>query len=393
MKKLKYIFAVAMLVAVATPASSQVTRRTTEKKKKDETVAGVTQRMRDFYKKPEVSDASKMWERIIYRQLDLSKPENLALYYPDEPTEGQESLFRIILRVVCNGQVPAYEYLDGREVFSDQYKIKVNEMLDRFHVIYSMGKGSTDRNPRYVIEESDVPSNEVQSYYAIERYEFNSLENRVQKEIQAICPVLHRVDDYGGEPIKYPMFWVKLDDLRPYMAQQSIFVDDDNNLKKYNYDDYFQLAMYKGDIYKTRNLRNLSLMQMYPDPDDLQHARDSIENRLRAFDRNLWVPTREELEERAAAEEEARLKAEGQSDDVVVNDRGGDSDDTEETVTTAPAKNKRSVARKKTTTTKKTATKKKSSSSAKKKTSSKKKKSSGGSSGSSGAVRSVRRTR
>ena len=36
-------------------------------------------------------------------------------------------------------------------------------------------------------------------------------------------------------------------------------------------------------------------MQMFPDPDDLKHAQDSIENRLRAFDRNLWVPTREEM--------------------------------------------------------------------------------------------------
>ena len=51
-------------------------------------------------------------------------------------TRRPESLFRIILRVVCNGQVPAYEYLDGREVFTDQYKIKVGEMLDRFHIIY-----------------------------------------------------------------------------------------------------------------------------------------------------------------------------------------------------------------------------------------------------------------
>lgn len=86
-----------------------------------------------------------------------------------------------------------------------------------------------------------MPTNEVLSFYAIERYEFNSLENRVTKQIQALCPVLHRVDDYGGEPIKYPMFWVKLDQLRPYLAQQSIFVDDDNNLAKYNYDDYSSL--------------------------------------------------------------------------------------------------------------------------------------------------------
>ena len=386
MKKLRYIFAVALLAGLSLQAGAQVTRKT-DRTKKDETAAGVTQRMRDFYEKPEVSDASKMWERIIYRQLDLTQPQNLALYYPDEPVDGQESLFRIILRVVCNGQVPAYEYLDGREVFTDQYKIKVGEMLDRFHIIYTTGRGSTEKNPKYVIEDSDVPTNEVLSFYAIECYEFNSLENRVTKQIQALCPVLHRVDDYGGEPIKYPMFWVKLDQLRPYLAQQSIFVDDDNNLAKYNYDDYFQLGMYKGDIYKTRNLRNLSLMQMFPDPDDLKHAQDSIENRLRAFDRNLWVPTREELAERQEAEEAARLKAEGLSDDVVVSERGGDTDEVEEeTSTVTTPKNKRSVRQKKSTTTKKKTEKKPE----KKKTTKKKKPSS---SSSSGAVRSVRRTK
>ena len=184
------------------------------------------------------------------------------------------------------------------------------------------------------------------------------------------------------------MFWVKLDQLRPYLAQQSIFVDDDNNLAKYNYDDYFQLGMYKGDIYKTRNLRNLSLMQMFPDPDDLKHAQDSIENRLRAFDRNLWVPTREELAERQEAEEAARLKAEGLSDDVVVSERGSDTDEVEEeTSTVTTPKNKRSVRQKKSTTTKKKTEKKKPE---KKKTTKKKKPSS---SSSSGAVRSVRRTK
>ena len=127
------------------------------------------------------------------------------------------------------------------------------------------------------------------------------------------------------------------------------FVDDYNNLAKYNYDDYFQLGMYKGDIYKTRNLRNLTLMQMYPDPDDLKHAQDSIEARLRAFDRNLWVPTREELAERAALEEEARLKAEGKDEGVEVKDRGdvaSDEVDEDEAVVAEP-KNKRSSRNKK----------------------------------------------
>ena len=35
-------------------------------------------------------------------------------------------------------------------------------------------------------------------------------------------------------------------------------------------------------------------MQMFPDPDDLRAAQDSIDYRLRNFGGNLWVPSREE---------------------------------------------------------------------------------------------------
>lgn len=125
-----------------------------------------------------------------------------------------------------------------------------------------------------------MPANEVLSYYLLERWEVDKRSNRMRTTVEAICPVLHRSGDFGGEAIKYPMFWMKMDALRPYLTQQSIFIDDDNNLAKYNYDDFFQLALYEGDIYKTRNLRNKSMMQLYPDPDSLKHAQDSIQNYL-----------------------------------------------------------------------------------------------------------------
>ena len=72
--------------------------------------------------------------------------------------------------------------------------------------------------------------------------------------VDAICPVLHRSGDFGGEAIKYPMFWVKYSDLRPWLAQQTIFTSDENNLPQCTYDDFFTLNKYEGDIYKTRNL-------------------------------------------------------------------------------------------------------------------------------------------
>ena len=386
MKNFKKIVLVLLLVGIAAPAFSQVVRKKDKKEKTDAT-PGVTFRMKEFYEKAPESEANLMWMKVIYRQLDLNQIENMALYYPEEPTENQESLFRNIMKLLTPGQVTAFEYLDGREGFTDQYKIKVSETLDRLHILYKEAKGSTEKNPKYVIEESDVPSNEVLSYYIIERYVFNSNENKTRQTVEAICPVLHRSDDFGGEPIRYPMFWIRFNDIRPYLTQQNIFVDDENNLAKYNFADFFQLGMYKGEIYKTRNLRNRSLMQMFPDPDDLKHAQDSIENRLKAFDKDLWVPTREEMQARAEAEEAARLRAEGKSDDVVVKSRDGsdevDAEGAEEVAEEPKAKNSRTSKATKKSTKKETTKKKKS----------KAKKSSVGKSSKSNAVRSVRRTR
>ena len=129
----------------------------------------------------------------------------------------------------------------------------------------------------------------------------------MRSRVDALCPVLHRMDEYGGV-LKFPMFWVKLNEIRPYIAQQYVFTDDDNNLMRYNLDDFFKLKMYTGDIYKVKNLQNKSLMQLYPDSVSLAHARDSIEERLHRFDKNLWAPTRQELQ--AQAEAKRRLEAE-----------------------------------------------------------------------------------
>ncbi len=324
-----------------------VRRRSDRDKKKETERPGVTDRMQGFYEQKSAHEADLSYMREIYRQLDLSKPANTPLYFPEDVIDGQQNLFRIILGLVVDGKVPAYEYLDGREVFTDQYKVNIAEMLDRFGIYYQQGKGSTERNPKYVIEEADVPTGQVLNYYILEKWEFDRRSNRMKTRVEAICPVLNRVGDFGGEA-KYPMFWVKYDALRPWLAQQYVFLSDDNNLPQYSIDDYFNLGMYDGEIYKTRNLRNLSMMQMYPDPDDLKRAQDSIDNRLKNYGKDMWVPTREEyLAKKERDEEAAKAIAAGDSipDRTVVK-----ADDDSE---------KKSGRSKRTTTRKRSSTKKK----------------------------------
>ncbi len=312
MRSLRLIIAL-LLLSFALGSNAQVTKRTdsdARKKDKKDGAPTITTRQQSFYEVKEPSDADLQWMKVIYRELPFAKGKNAALFYPELPNEDGESLYFIIMRLLAKNQISAYD--QEAEIFNDAHKVNVGEMLYNHGIDYVEAKGSTEKNPIYDIEDADFRSNMVKSYYVIEKWEFDTRSNQMKPRVEAICPVMHREDDWSGETQRYPMFWVKLNDIRPYMAQQYVFTDDDNNLPRFSLDDFFKLNMYTGDIIKTKNLRNLSLRQMFPDTTAYKHAQDSIEARLRSFNQDLWVPPLEVLQARAEAEEKARAEAEGE---------------------------------------------------------------------------------
>lgn len=300
----------ALLIAGTACGSAQVKRggevrrRTAQSQTRHS--EGVSKRMEEHFIQSRAHDAALEYSRDIYRSLDLAKPVNAALYYPEDVIDGRENLFRVMLGLVVDGRIPAYEYLDGREVFTDAYRVKPAEMLQRFGI-----EATTSAQGRVSLQENDVPAGNVRNYYIVEKWEFDRNSNEMKTRVEAICPVLARVGEFGDE-MRYPMFWVRFSDLRPYLADKFVFTDDDNNLEKYTLDDFFTLRLYDGDIYKTKNLRNLSMNELFPDPDDLKQAQDSIDNRLNSYGKNRWVPTREEY----LAEQE-KLKAEKEGEEAI----------------------------------------------------------------------------
>ena len=304
-----------LLLGIVFGSNAQVTKRSgsdTRQRDKDKKsgAAAISDRQQAFYEIKEPNDADLQWMKVIYRELDLTKGKNAALLYPEMPNQDGQNLYFIIMRLLAKNQISAYDY--EAEIFDEDHKINVADMFFNHYIDYTEAKGSTPKNPIYEFEDADIRGNQCLSYYVIEKWEFDTRSNQMKARVEYLCPVLHQMDDWSGETGKYPMFWVKLNDIRPYLAQQYVFTDDDNNLPRYSIDDFFKLNMYTGDIIKTKNLRNMALKQMYPEPEALKHAQDSIEQRLQRFNKDLWVPPLEELQARAEAEEKALAEAEGE---------------------------------------------------------------------------------
>ncbi len=246
-----------------------------------------------------------MWTREIYRTLDLTQGDNGALYYPVEPMGDRMNLFSLIFKLLATRQIPVYEYqLDGVERFTPDKEVNLKDVLDRFGIYYEQKKLKNRKDSVLMVDNSDVPSADVLSYFIKEVWFYDHRTSSFGSKITAICPVLHRAEDFSMDRVKLPMFWVNYQDLATHLSNAPVMASDYNHATNSSMNDYFTTKRYKGDIYKTTNLRNLALAQYCDTDSALVNEQQRIEGELVQFERNLYGPDLIAAE-KAAAEKAA----------------------------------------------------------------------------------------
>ena len=225
-----------------------------------------------------------VWRRDIYRELDLTKDENAGLYYPVEPHGKEVNLFTYIFKLAQNGYIPVYEYpTDGSDVFTEEAKVQMKTILDNYHIFYE------EQDGKLKVDNSDIPSAEVKKYYLNESAYYDQANSSFHIKVLALCPVMMRDDDFGGEATNYPLFWVKYSDLEPFLNRQTVMTSSLNNAATMSMDDFFTLNMYRGKIYKTNNAQGKTLIQLCDgDTTKLSAEQKRIEKELEAFRKNIF---------------------------------------------------------------------------------------------------------
>lgn len=282
MKRLLFltIIALAGLSAAAQPK----VRRAQAAAKKAQTASGqMTRRAQLMFPTAIEMPEDVVWRRDIYREIDLMQDANAGLYYPVEPIGRQLNLFTYVFKLALNGYIPVYEYrLDGNEVFTDSARVKIKTVLDNYHIFYE------EQDGKIRVDNSDIPSAEVKSYYLKESAYFDQANSSFHRKVIAFCPVMTRDDDFGGEPSKYPLFWVRFADIEPFLTRQEVMTSDLNNAATMTLADYFTLNRYEGKIYKTNNMLGRTLAQYCTTDSALTKEQKRIEAELAKFEKNIF---------------------------------------------------------------------------------------------------------
>ena len=248
--------------------------------------SNMTRRMQISYPVALDMPEDVVWRRDIYREIDLNDDANAGLYYPVQPQGKQMNLFTYIFKLALNNYIPIYEYSvanDGNDDFSDAAKIKVKTVLDDRHIFYE------EQDGKLKVDNSDIPSAEVMKYYLKESAYYDQSNATFHIKPLALCPIMMREDDFGGEATQYPLFWVRYADLEPYLSRQTIMTSNVNNAAVMSMDDYFTLNKYQGKIYKTNNMLGKTLAQI-AGGDTAKYTKEQqrIEAELEAFKNNIF---------------------------------------------------------------------------------------------------------
>ena len=254
-----------------------------------------------------------VWRRDIYRELDLSKDANAPLYYPVEPQDGRVNLFTLLFQLLNTGKIPAYTYdTSGLENFNKENRMHFIDMLERYEIPFEVD----DKNKTITVNPIDIPSNDVLTYFVKESSYFDQHTATYHSRVVALCPVMHRSGGYvdfnspsmSADVQKSPLFWVKMEDIEPYLSQNMVMTSNINNAATMSMADFFETNKYKGTIYMTTNMQGKSLAQMVGDSSQMDFDSDSamfdpevtsqkalereqtrIEKEISDFEKHIWA--------------------------------------------------------------------------------------------------------
>jgi gliding motility associated protien GldN len=225
-----------------------------------------------------------MWNKRVWRMLDLREKMNHPLYYPTEPMNGRASLFDVIKKGLLEGSLIAFSttYDDFRVQLT---RAEAMEELEK--VVMKMAEDPDMPGNYFEIPDTQrVGSRDVIAYEIKEDWFFDRQRSVLDVRIIGICPITITRDEDGAERGKKRLFWLYYPNCRDVFANSESF-NRFSDSERRTYEDIFWKRMFASYITKESNVFDRSISEYLTGLDALLEA-EKIKNDIFNLEMDLW---------------------------------------------------------------------------------------------------------
>lgn len=234
----------------------------------------------------EIREADVMWQRRIWRVMDLREKMNQTFYYPFEVTNGRSNLITIIKNSLEAGELRAYDpfYDDFTVPYTAQQALSIGSDTTFY----------TDYRPYEPYEEYDtfrintLDYSSIKKYYIKEDWVFDKARSVMEVRILGICPVREVRDQNGEYRGEQPMYWIYFPELRTIIANEEMYNRYNNIANQLTYDDAFMKRMFSSYIYKEDNVYDRKISDYMKNGLEALLESEDIKDKMRNYEHDLW---------------------------------------------------------------------------------------------------------
>jgi len=235
---------------------------------------------------PWVRNADYVWEKRVWRVIDMREKMNQPMYFPEKPHNNWKSFMTIIMDALKEGggSLTAYESTSDEFIKPISYKEVMATVEKVDSVKQQRSYPPYDFYDTVIVKKLNTA--DIKKIRIKEDWFFDKQRSMMEVRIIGICPIIDQYDDNGVYKGPKGLFWIYFPEARPILAKSDVF-NRFNGAAKMTYDDFFWKRMFSSYIYKVDNQYDRAINEYTTGVDAILES-EKIKEDLFSFEQQLW---------------------------------------------------------------------------------------------------------